>query len=110
MLKLNKLVTTVQKMTDGKVDESIVTDTLFISEVRADFTTGALYATIKRGTTSDDGFVENYPALHVTVNPDGSFVSDGVFSGKEGDIPIGSMVQAMSQQFDQFLGAIVALY
>jgi hypothetical protein len=108
MIKLPILVTTQQEMLDGKVVNTLVTDTLFVSEVRIDFTTGALYATIQRGTGSP--FVSNYPALHVVVNPDGSFVSDGPFSGNAGDIPAIAIVQSLSGQFDQFVGGILAIY
>jgi hypothetical protein len=99
------LVTTIKYLAGANEIGSQTTDTLFISEVRIDFGTGAIYATIKRGYVDKEVFRENYPALSIVVNPDGSFISnDGKYTGT---VPISQLVQGLSAQFDSFVGMIV---
>lgn len=101
MILLNAVdVTTIQKSGPG-VSQTITTDTLFVSSVTIDFTSGAMYATIQRGTGTPFG--SNMDALQVTVNPDGSFIStDGTWAGTVGGIAA-SLVASLRAQFDQFI-------
>jgi hypothetical protein len=100
MIKLNSPYVTSVVSTMGSESKTIVTDTLFISHVRLDLTTGALYATVQRGTGNP--FVANMTPLEVCVNPDGSFVSsDGSWSGSVASAP--ALVSELAQEFDQFI-------
>lgn len=108
MIKLDpQFITTQQSTFDGSTSTTI-TDTLFVSNVSLDFTTGALYATIQRGTviqfdSNTSSFQSNFPSLQLTVNPDGSFMSnDGAWSGSLGGAVAG-LVAALRAQFDQFI-------
>jgi hypothetical protein len=100
MIKLDAAyVTTVQK-TLGGVSQTTTTDTLFVSDVRIDFTTGAMYATIRRGTGTP--FANNMDILQITVNPDGSFISqDGTWQGSVASAP--ALVSSLKSQFDGFI-------
>jgi hypothetical protein len=103
MIKLNTpFTTTVQYLAGTTVTSSTVTDTLYVQDVRLDFSTGAVYATIARGTITNGVFGSNYPSVTVTVNPDGSFISD---DGKwSGTVPnIGTLIANLKTQFDQFI-------
>lgn len=102
MILLNQAdVTTIQKTGPG-VAQTVVTDTLYITQVTIDFTSGAMYATIQRGTGRTP-FVSNMDSLQVVVNPDGSFIStDGTWSGSVGAIAA-SLVATLRAQFDQFI-------
>lgn len=103
MIKLNTpYTTTVQHLSGTTVASSVVTDTLYVQDVRLDFSTGAMYATIQRGTTVNGVFASNYPPLDVTVNPDGSFISsDGTWSGSVASAP--GLVTQLKSTFDQFI-------
>jgi hypothetical protein len=102
MIKLNsQFVTVINHTFGGQTQESETTDTLFISSVRIDFTTGAMYAVIQRGTVVNSVFTSNYPDLNMTVNPDGSFVSDGGWNGSVAAAP--ALVAQLKSQFDQFI-------
>lgn len=105
MIKLNTpYTTTVQYLSGTTVVSSVVTDTLCVSKVTIDFSTGALYATIQRGTVNPTTgeFGSNYPDLDVVVNPDGSFVSsDGTWSGSVASAP--ALVAQLKATFDQFI-------
>lgn len=105
MIKLSgSSVTTIQYLSGPSVIGSVVTDTLYISSVRLDFSTGAIYATIQRGTTDVNGiFGENYPSVDITVNPDGSFLSsDGKWVGNLG-AQATSLVAQLKTTFDNFV-------
>lgn len=92
-------ITTIQKTGPG-VSETTTTDTLFISSVIIDLTTGAMYATIQRG--GGNPFAANMDPLQITVNPDGSFISeDGTWSGSVASAPL--LVASLRSQFDQFI-------
>jgi hypothetical protein len=93
-------ITTVQHTGPG-VSQTTVTDTLYITSVTIDLTTGALYATIQRGTGTP--FVSNLTTQQVTVNPDGSFISsDGTWTGSVGTVAA-TLVTSLRNQFDQFI-------
>lgn len=93
-------VTTVQKTGPG-VTQTTTTDTLFVSSVAFDMTTGAIYATIQRGTGKAP-FIANMDALQLTVNPDGSFISsDGTWTGAVPSAPV--LVASLKTQFDQMV-------
>jgi hypothetical protein len=102
MLRLDQaFVTTIQK-TLGGTSDTVVTDTIFVSDVRIDFKTGALYATLRRGIDVLGQFVENMVPVEVVVNPDGSFISlDGLWSGTAPGVP--QLITQLKGQFDQFL-------
>lgn len=105
MIKLNQTSsTTVQYLSGTTVTSSTVTDTLYVQSVRIDFGTGALYATIARGTTDSNGhFMQNYPSVDVVVNPDGSFVSsDDKWQGSLGPAA-SALVSQLQNTFDQFV-------
>ena len=94
--------TTVQYLAGDKVVSSVVTDTLYVSSVRLDFSTGAMYADIARGTVVDGVFAQNYSTVSIVVNPDGSFLSnDGLWEGKLAFAP--AFVDQLKKQFDQFV-------
>jgi hypothetical protein len=100
MIKLDAAFQTVQSSSFKGVTTTVVTDTLFVSSVRLDFTTGAMYATIRKGTGSP--FAENLDAVEICVNPDGSFVSsDGAWVGSVAAAP--QLVAQLRATFDQFL-------
>ena len=102
MIKLDpKYQTVVTKVYNG-ASVTTTTDTLFVSDVRIDFTTGAIYATIRKGTGNP--FVDNDdPPEQICVNPDGTFVSqDGSWSGSLGAVAP-AIVASLKTQFDQFV-------
>ena len=103
MIKLNTpYTTTVQYLSGTTVASSVVTDTLYVQNVTLDFSTGAMYATIQRGTTVNGVFASNYPSLNVVVNPDGSFISDdGTWHGTVASAP--GLVAQLKSTFDQFI-------
>jgi len=104
MIKLTgDSVTTVQYLSGTTVVGSVVTDVLYIQSVRLDFSSGALYATISRGTTDANGvFSSNYPSLDIVVNPDGSFISsDGKWTGALNNVS--ALMNSLKSQFDQFI-------
>lgn len=100
MIKLDPTYQTVQSSTFAGVTTTVTTDTLFVSSVRLDFTTGAIYATIQKGTGSP--FIANLDSVDVCVNPDGTFVSaDGSWQGSIASAP--ALVATLKAQFDQFV-------
>ncbi|HLX83809.1 MAG TPA: hypothetical protein VKR59_07915 [Terriglobales bacterium] len=100
MIKLDTAFITGIVSTMGGATTTVTTDTLFVSCVRMDFTTGALYATIKRGTGTP--FVPNMDDLDICVNPDGSFVStDSSWTGSVVSVP--ALVAQLKAEFDQFI-------
>lgn len=100
MIKLDAAFQTVQSSTFKGVTSTVITDTLFVSSVRLDFTTGAMYATIRKGTGTP--FVDNLDAVEICVNPDGSFVSsDGTWAGSMPQIA--ALIEQLRQTFDQFI-------
>ena len=100
MIKLDTTFQTVQSSTFHGVTTTVTTDTLFVSSVRIDFTTGALYATILKGTGTP--FVCNLPPVEVCVNPDGSFISqDGSWSGSCPAVV--ALVAQLRAAFDGFI-------
>jgi hypothetical protein len=103
MIKLSgNFITTQQTLSGTTVSSSVVTDTLFVTDVRMDFITGALYATIQRGTLVNGVFTSNYQQVQITVNPDGSFVSsDGSWKGTLSSIA--TLVAGLKSQFDAFV-------
>ena len=95
--------TTVQYLSGANVVGSVVTDTLYVQKVTFDFSTGAMYATIARGTVVDGVFAQNYPSVDITVNPDGSFISsDGSWTGNLGGA-VTALVEQSKATFDQFI-------
>lgn len=95
--------TTVQYLAGTTLESSVVTDTLYVESVNIDFTTGALYATIARGTTVNGVFSQNYPSVSIVVNPDGSFVSsDDKWVGSLGGAAA-SLVAQLATTFDNFV-------
>ena len=103
MIKLaSPYVTTIEYRYGSDVVGSVTTDTLYIRSVRFDFSTGAFYADIDRGTIVNGIFASNYPSVSIIINPDGSFISnDGKWSGKlQSAAPL---VAQMAAQFDQML-------
>ena len=100
MIKLDpKYQTVLQSSFNGGVFTA-VTDTLFVSNVRIDFTTGAMYATIQKGTGIP--FVSNLPPTELCVNPDGSFISqDGSWSGSCPAVV--ALVAQLRAAFDGFI-------
>ena len=100
MIKLDTPFQTVASSTfDGKTT-TITTDTLFVSSVRLDFTSGAMYATLRKGTGTP--FADNLASIEICVNPDGSFVSsDGSWAGSVAAAP--TLVAQLRATFDQFL-------
>jgi hypothetical protein len=100
MILLNSAFVTAVSSTMGGVTETTTTDTLFVTSVRIDFTTGALYATIQRG--SGIPFAPNFDDLDLCVNPDGSFIStDGIWAGSVTSAP--ALVAQLKAEFDQFI-------
>jgi hypothetical protein len=101
MIKLDTAFVTSVTNTMGGQSQSTVTDTLFVSSVRIDFTTGAIYALILRGTGTP--FVANMEPLDICVNPDGSFTTaDGsTWTGNVASAP--QLVAALKEQFDGFI-------
>lgn len=101
MILLSAVDTTTILQTGPGVSKKVITDTVYVTSVTIDFTTGAIYATIQRGTGTP--FVPNMATLQVTVNPDGSFISqDGTWSGSVGAIAA-SLITSLRSQFDQFI-------
>lgn len=103
MIKLDTAYTTTISHTFGTTTVAATTDTLFVRSVTQDFTTGAMYATVQRGTVDATGkFVSNYPDMQLTINPDGSFISqDGTWQGTVATAP--TLVANLKTQFDQFV-------
>jgi len=100
MIKLDAKFQTVLSSSFNGATTTVTTDTLFVSSVRIDFTTGALYATLRKGTGSP--FVDNLPSVDICVNPDGTFISsDGLWKGFVASVP--ALVGALRTQFDQFI-------
>jgi hypothetical protein len=100
MIKLDAAYITTVQSTLGGQTQTTTTDELFVSSVRIDFTTGALYATVQRGTGTP--FVANMDALEICVNPDGSFIStDGSWTGTVSSAP--ALVTQLKSTFDQFI-------
>jgi hypothetical protein len=85
---------------------TVVTDTLLVAEARIDFTSGAIYAIIRRGTMAAGQFQPNQPDLSICANPDGSVVSpDGSIAGTIAG-GIAALVASLKSQGDQMvLGA-----
>ncbi len=102
MIKLDsQFVTTVQTSLGGQT-QTTLTDTLFVSDVRLDFTSGAIYATIARGSVVDGQFTANMQPSQIVVNPDGSFISDdGLYNGTLGAAT--QLVAQLKATFDQFV-------
>lgn len=102
MIKLNtQYQTSVTSTFDGQSTVT-TTDTLFVSDVRLDFTTGAIYATIQKGTVVNGEFQSNLTPTDVTVNPDGTFISqDGSWSGTISGVT--TLVSSLKSQFDAFV-------
>ena len=104
MIKLDeKFQTVVRNYSNfnGSVsDVTVMTDTLFISDVGIDFTTGILRATIQKGTNPP--FQPNLDSTVITVNPDGSFTSsDGSWSGSSPAVV--ALVAQLKAAFDGFI-------
>ena len=100
MIKLDAAYITTVQSTLGGVTQTVATDTLFVQSVRIDFSTGALYAAVLRG--SGTPFTTNMPVLEICVNPDGSFIStDGSWSGTVAAAP--TLVAQLKATFDQFI-------
>lgn len=94
-------VTTVTKNGPGG-STTTTTDTLLVSQVTIDLVSGAMYATILRGTGTP--FVPNMTPLQLTVNPDGSFIADdNSWSGSVSAAP--ALIASLKAQFDQFVVA-----
>ena len=92
-------VTSVQTTAFGTVATTL-TDTLFVSAVRIDFTTGAMYATVQKGTGTP--FQQTMDAIQICVNPDGTFVSsDNLWVGLVASAP--ALVAQLKATFDQFV-------
>lgn len=101
MIKLNGAsITKVQTLQGGVVVSEVLTDTLFINEVRLDFAAGTLHANIKRG--SGTPFAENLQQIAIDVSVDGNFQSsDGAWVGT---IPnMGAFFAQLAGAFDQFV-------
>ena len=100
MIKLDTPFQTVQSLTFNGQTITTTTDTLFISSVRIDFNTGAIYATIQKGT--GDTFIDTLPPIDIVVNPDGSFgSSDHLWTGS---VPAAiQLVEQLRTTFDQFI-------
>ena len=100
MIKLDpNYCTTVISSFNGTT-QTITTDTLFVSDVRLDMRTGAIYSTVQKGTGSP--FVSNLSSIDICVNPDGSFISsDGLWSGSVQSAP--ALVAQLKATFDQFI-------
>lgn len=100
MIKLDTPFQTVASSTFNGVTNTVITDTLFVSDVRLDFTTGAIYATIRSG--SGTPFVPTIDPFEVCVNPDGSFISsNGTWTGAIAAAPV--LVAQLRATFDQFV-------
>ena len=100
MIKLDALYQTVASSTFNGETTTVTTDTLFISDVRLDMRTEAIYATVQKGTGSP--FVSNLSSIDICVNPDGSFISsDGTWSGSVQSAP--ALVAQLKATFDQFI-------
>jgi hypothetical protein len=103
MIVLSNNITTIKYFDDANVVSSVVTDTLYVKNVNLDFSTGAMYATIDRGTVVNGVFASNYPSVNIVVNPDGSFLSsDGKWSGSLG-ASASNLVAQLKSTFDQFV-------
>ena len=108
MIKLDTpYTTTVQYLSGSTVVDSTVTDTLYVKKVALDFATGAMYATIARGTTDPvtGVFESNYPDLDIVVNPDGTFISTDGTSWKGSVASAPQLVAQLAGEFDQFITA-----
>ena len=103
MIKLDAPFQTVASSTFNGVTTTVLTNTLFISSVRIDFNTNAMYATIQKGTVDALGsFGANLSAVEICVNPDGTFVSsDGSWSGSVTSAP--ALVAQLKVAFDGFI-------
>jgi hypothetical protein len=87
----------------GGVTTTVTTDSLFVANVKIDFTTGIMYAVVKRGTTANGPFQSNMDDLFITVNPDGSFISSdgGTWQGIVASAP--ALIAQLKATFDQFI-------
>lgn len=102
LIKLDPQYQTVVQHTFNGETETDTTDTLFVSDARLDFRSGALYATIEKGSVVDGQFVQNLDSVEVTVNPDGTFVSnDGLWTGQIPSAP--TLLATLKAEFDQFV-------
>jgi hypothetical protein len=100
MIKLDALYQTVASSTFNGETTTQTTDTLFVQEVRIDFTTGAMYANVQKGTGHP--LQQTLDAIQICVNPDGSFIStDGLWSGSVVSAP--ALVAQLKATFDQFI-------
>jgi hypothetical protein len=78
------------------------TDTLRVSRVWLDFPERTISAKIQRGTVIDGAFVENMPALQITVDRSGSFISnDGTWTGTVESVP--GLLDSLRSEFDSFI-------
>ena|SRR6202035_965906 len=105
MILLNAAyITTVKTMLGLTVADVVTTDTLFVSNVNIDLATGTLYATIQRGTGGNGTpFVSNLDPVQLTLNHDGSFVSqDGMWNGNIGPAAA-AIIASLKAQFDEFI-------
>lgn len=101
MIKLDALYQTVASSTFNGVTSTKVTDTLFVQEVRIDFTTGTIYSNVQKGTGKP--FQQTLDAIQICVNPDGTFVSsDGDWIGSVGP-SAPALVAQLKATFDQFI-------
>lgn len=95
--------TTVQYLSGTTVVDSVLTDTLYVQNVDIDFSNGSMSALIARGTFANGVFGQNYPAVRVVVNPDGSFLSDdGKWKGNLGSTAT-NLIAQLRATFDQFV-------
>jgi hypothetical protein len=102
MIKLDQQFVTTIQTSLGAATTTTVTNTLFVSDVRIDFNTGAIYACIRRGTFDGATFTPNMAPSNVVVNPDGSFLSDdGFYHGNLGAAT--QLVAQLRATFDQFV-------
>jgi hypothetical protein len=100
MIRLDPQYITTQSSSFNGQTHTQVTDTLFISSVRIDFSTGAMYATIQSG--SGTPFDQTLDPFDVCVNPDGTFISsNGTWEGIVAAAP--TLVAQLKATFDQFI-------
>ena len=100
MIKLDApFVTTISRSIGGE-EQVTITDTLFVSSVTLDFTTGTLLAVIQRGIGKP--FFANMEEMVVKVNADGSFASlDNTWTGAVPAVP--GVIASLRASFDQLL-------
>ena len=89
-------VTTTVATING-VATTATTDTLFVSAVNINFSTGVLRAVLQRGTIVSGSFSANQPPIQVSVQPDGTFQSlDGSWKGT---INTNALISALASLF-----------